>query len=487
MIRRSLAATLALSFGVTLLAVFVLVGCYLYVALDRQVMTELDSDVVLASRHVRRLASELDTKDDVKSHTPRLMSAVLGDRALSLVLFDPKGDRLLSYGPNQVVDDLDSATGKSLRLDPATIPLQQARVSDNAKIASSDVVAWTTDQKIPVRSVAFDVRLRDGTRLNGIVVRDVRAPLRLLDKYRDQLTMAGIVGSLVTMLATYLLIQFALRPLRQMTADATDITATRLDTRLQVVQSPTELGALAMSLNRMLARLEEGFQRLFQFTADLAHDMRTPIGNIKGATEVALRRPRSVDEYENLLASNLEECDRLSRMIENVLFLARAEHPQFITHMQVFNVADELGNIAGYFEGLADEAGSAIHVSGRADTMLKADLELFRRAVGNLLANAIRHTHVGTIEISAELKAGRVDVSVSNPGVAIDDEDIERIFDRFYRGDKSRRQSSGVGTSGASAGLGLAIVQTIMGLHDGRVAVTSRDGRTTFCLSWPQR
>ncbi|MBN9116142.1 MAG: two-component sensor histidine kinase, partial [Pandoraea sp.] len=182
-----------------------------------------------------------------------------------------------------------------------------------------------------------------------------------------------------------------------------------------------------------------------------------------------------------------EECDRLSRMIENVLFLARAEHPQFITHMQVFNVADELGNIAGYFEGLADEAGSAIHVSGRADTMLKADLELFRRAVGNLLANAIRHTHVGTIEISAEVKAGRVDVSVSNPGVAIDDEDIERIFDRFYRGDKSRRQPSGVGTSGASAGLGLAIVQTIMGLHDGRVAVTSRDGRTTFCLSWPQR
>lgn len=486
MILRSLAATLAVAFGLTSLAVFVLVGSYLYVALEQQVKFQSDTDVVLASRHARRLAEEIDTETNLKSHVTRLTSVVLGSQALALVMFDQHGDRLLSHAPEQSVDAL--GVEPLPPLDAATIPWQPVFVPVKSEILASDIREWTTSQGIRVRSISFDVRLRDGTHLTGVVVRDIRAPLDLLDRYRDHLTIAGIVGSLLTLLASYCLIRLALRPLRQMTADATDVTINRLDHRLPTVTSPSELGELAASFNGMFARLERGYQHLSQFTADLAHDMRTPIGNIRGATEVALQRPRAVEDYENLLASNLEECDRMSRMIENVLFLARTEQPQFVTHMRSFALARELDNISGYFEGLADEGNASIRLACPDGLTLRADLELFRRAIGNVLANAIRYTTPGgIIDINVRVESGNVEVALSNPGVPIQDDDIERIFDRFYRADKARTRSAELSSSGASTGLGLAIVRTIMNLHDGSVAATSRDGITTFTLAWPQR
>ncbi|MFM0126208.1 histidine kinase dimerization/phospho-acceptor domain-containing protein, partial [Paraburkholderia sp. RL18-101-BIB-B] len=141
--------------------------------------------------------------------------------------------------------------------------------------------------------------------------------------------------------------------------------------------------------------------------ADLAHDMRTLLSNMRGAAEVALARPRSVDEYETLLASNLEECDRLSRMIESVLFLARAEHPQFVKQLREFDAGQELTHIADYFEGIAEEANVRVRVNGAAS--VTADLELFRRAVSNLLANAIRYTpQGGEIVLAASASADAV-------------------------------------------------------------------------------
>jgi two-component system heavy metal sensor histidine kinase CusS len=207
---------------------------------------------------------------------------------------------------------------------------------------------------------------------------------------------------------------------------------------------------------------------------------------MRGAAEVALARPRSADEYEALLASNLEECDRLSRMIENVLFLARAEHPQFVKHMREFDAGQELTRIAEYFEGIADDANVNLRVTGAAS--LTADLELFRRAVSNLLANAIRYTpQGGEIVLDAAGSGGEVRVTVSNEGQPIAHEHLERIFDRFYRLDPSRssRPPSGLsqGSTG-STGLGLAIVRTIMDLHGGSVHAESDARSTRFILTF---
>jgi two-component system heavy metal sensor histidine kinase CusS len=289
----------------------------------------------------------------------------------------------------------------------------------------------------------------------------------LLDRYRDELKWAGVAGVLLAIVLSYLLIRAALRPLRDIAASASLVTVNRLHTRIEAARVPSELKALVSALNAMFERVELGFQRLWRFTADLAHDMRTPLGNMRGAAEVALGRPRSADEYETLLAPNLEECDRLSRMIESVLFLARAEHPQFVKRMREFDTAHELTHIADYFEGIAEEAHVTVRVSGAAS--LTADLELFRRAVSNLLANAFRYTpRGGEIVLDAGAPTGAVRITVSNPGQPIAAEHLERIFDRFYRIDPSRSTLPSAGlsqSSTGSTGLGPAIVRTIMELH----------------------
>jgi two-component system heavy metal sensor histidine kinase CusS len=231
----------------------------------------------------------------------------------------------------------------------------------------------------------------------------------------------------------------------------------------------------------MLRRLQLGFDRLWQFTADLAHDLRTPIGNMRGASEVALARTRSISEYQTLLASNIEECDRVSRMIENVLFLARADNPQFALHRTEFDAGEELQRIAEYFEGISADKAVQVQVSGHARAYVERDL--FRRAVSNLLANALRYTPSGqAISMTAAQTDRGVSIRVENPGEGIASADLAHVFDRFYRGDKAR------GNSGTSTGLGLAIVKTIVEIHGGAALVQSElGGVTTFELQFPPR
>jgi two-component system heavy metal sensor histidine kinase CusS len=486
---RSLAATLALAFGVTTLAVFVLVGSFLYLALEKQIKAQDNLDIVLAARHARRLAQELESAQGIREHGERLTSIVLGNQAMSMEVFGPDGRRILEHNIEEALAAPDAASSAASGAASVAALPPLARVAAMARITEADIGDWRGDDGAPIRGILTDVRLRNGDTASVLVARNMSDRWLLLDRYRDTLHMAGVAGVLLAMLLGYLLIRAALRPLRDIAASASLVTVNRLNTRIAVARVPSELEALVASLNAMLERVEQGFQRLSRFTADLAHDMRTPLGNMRGAAEVALARPRSVDEYESLLASNLEECDRLSRMIESVLFLARAEHPQFVKHMREFDAALELTHIAEYFEGLADDAKVRVRVSGAAS--LTADLELFRRAVSNLLANAIRYTPPGgEIVLDANTSADAVQVSVSNEGQPIATEHLERIFDRFYRVDPSRSSlpSSGLSQgSTASTGLGLAIVRTIMELHGGSVHAESDARSTRFVLTFKRR
>jgi two-component system, OmpR family, heavy metal sensor histidine kinase CusS len=487
--RRSFAATLALAFGATTFSVFALVGNYVYFALDRQVRLQDDLDVVLAARHLRRLVEELDSDQTVRQHADRLVSVVLGNSALSTVIFDEAGRPLVAHDGAQA-DDSPVVFGpgrvNAAAIDPSLLERPAKHVAAGDRITDEAIVQWRTQRGAMVRTIAFDSTLRDHEPVRVLISRDMRGPLRLLDDYRDTLKLAGIIGSLFALIGSYLLIRIVLRPLREIAAYAHHVTIDRLDSRVPVEHVPRELTALVTSLNGMLARLHGGFQKLSQFTADLAHDMRTPLANMRGATEVALARPRSNEEYQTLLASNLEECDRLSKMIENVIFLARAEHPQFVTSMREFDVREELDRIAGYFEGLAEEAGSVLRVTGGG--RLRADLELFRRALGNLLANALRYTPRGRkIEIVATQIGDMLRIVVANEGAPIDAVHLERIFDRFYRVDPSRSSASDAALAGASAGLGLAIVSTVMELHGGTVSAQSDTKGTRLILMFPSR
>jgi two-component system heavy metal sensor histidine kinase CusS len=257
------------------------------------------------------------------------------------------------------------------------------------------------------------------------------------------------------------------------------VTAHNLTVRLDAAAAPEELRMLAKSFNEVLDRLEYSFNNLSQFADDLAHDLRTPLNNLMIQTEVMLSQPREPDEYQNLLASNFEEVGRLARMVESMLFLARADHDQIALATERLDARAELERIADYFEGPASEAGVAFDI--RATGYVQADAHLLRRAVSNLVANAVRYTpRNGVISMEAVQGAEGTTISVSNPGAGIDEEHLPRLFDRFYRSDKSRSSTS------SSAGLGLAIVKSIMLLHGGSASVTSaRQGATRFALRFP--
>lgn len=459
--RMSLTARLTVTFVVITVACFSVVGFLLFKAVSRRVYVHDQTNIMLDARHLRRLAEELDSPDDVVAHKDRLIALVLGDDANGLQVIGKNGRLLIDHVP----------LGYALLTKPVVL--------DSQRIVPESIQSWKDRNGDEIRGVATAATLKNGDSVTIAVARSLADRTALLVKYRQDVFLSLLTGLLVALVLSYLLVRHALRPLRTMTQSASAITAQRLSTRMPLKDAPAELLALAASLNDMLARLEQGFARVWQFTVDLAHDLRTPIGNLRGANEVALNRRRSISEYEALLGSNIEECDRVSRTIETVLFLARAESPQFALQRVVLDTAQELHRISEYFEGLSAEADVAIHVDASAS--IYADRDLFRRAVNNLLSNALRYTPRGeAIRLRAATTEQGVDVSVENPGRCIDPEHLDKLFDRFYRVDRSRSDSAN------STGLGLSIVKSIMELHGGSISVQSAANLTRFTLHFPR-
>jgi two-component system heavy metal sensor histidine kinase CusS len=228
----------------------------------------------------------------------------------------------------------------------------------------------------------------------------------------------------------------------------------------------------------MLERLDESFNRLSQFTADAAHEFRTPLNNLMGATSLLLSRERPAAEHREALEAHLEQYDRLNRMIESLLFLARADGETAAPETRPLAGGPLVREVAEFFAPLAEESGLALTVSGEAT--LRADESLLRMALSNLLANALRFTPPGgTVALAiTPSDHGRTVVTVADTGCGIAPEHLAKIFDRFYRVEAAR--------SSGGAGLGLALVRTIMTLHHGTVTATSQVGRgTTFHLEFP--
>ena len=245
------------------------------------------------------------------------------------------------------------------------------------------------------RMIAAWVRIgqEPDDRVQLIVAREDTESAVVLREHRDHVLLTLLTGVLVTAVLGYVIAWRGLRSVQMVARTAGEITASRLGERLRIEEAPAELEVMVHAFNQMLDRLEDSFRRLTRFSSDIAHDLRTPIGNLMIETQVALTQQRSIPEYEALLASNIEEYERLNRMLENMLFLARADNAQVALHSDTIPMDLELKRIAGYFEGMANETGVTLDVD--VSGALVADAILFRRAVSNLVANAIRHTPSG--------------------------------------------------------------------------------------------
>jgi len=268
-----------------------------------------------------------------------------------------------------------------------------------------------------------------------------------------------------------------LRPLREMTQSVARIGPTHLKERVTPAEWPRELKPLAIAFDDMLKRLDDSFTRLSHFSADLAHELRTPIANMIGEAQVALTRDRTAAEYRETVESTVGECERLSRIVDNLLFVARVDAAREPIARKRFDGRTAIEKIAEFYQTIAEERHITISCSGEA--RIYADPDLFERAVGNLLDNALRFTpEHGSIHIALSENDGQFELAVGDNGCGIAPEHLPRVFDRFYRADSSR------GSDGA--GLGLALVKSIVDLHGGSAKIESEIGRgTTVTLSFP--
>ncbi len=446
----------ALAFAATCGIVLGATALFLYRSLEAEVAYRDDIALMGRLEQVRALLQDSDSLSALQQR-PRLYQNMLGNQ-----------ESLLMVGGTQVADVI------AINPHNDTLPTLSALPLGTAP-RREDVVLWAPDGALPLLLLAGRAQGRQGEALYVTVGKRLDERTAMLASYRLRVYLAVSLGTVLAFLLGLLLLRRALKPLEQMAASVARITLSSLDQRLDLHPMPRELHLPVQALNAMLDRLESSVARLSQFSADLAHEMRTPLHTLLASNGQALSQARTLPDYQELLASNVEEFERLNRMVTNLLFLARADHGDCPLAWAPIDLATLGEELCGYFEILAEDRGLALHhqLSGA----VHADRALLQRALANLLANAVRHGSPGShVVLRQRPLPGALALEVVNQGETIAEHHLPRLFERFYRVDAHRTDP------GDSGGLGLAIVQSIMQMHGGSVQAASAEGQTVFSL-----
>jgi len=455
---KSIAWRLALAFAIVCALVLSAIGVFLYRSLASELAFRDDMALLGRLEQVRALLADSDSLDALQAR-PRLYQNMLGNLDSLLLVRRADGSSVITINPRQ-----------------RELPNLKA-IAREQMPQRRDVLTWQAGDGAEVALLSGQAQGPNGESLTVIAGKVLSEREQMLSSYRLRLYLSVGVGALLAFALGLLLLRRGLRPLRQLSAAVRGIDLRSLDQRLPAEGTPTELREPVQALNGMLARLDDSVQRLSQFSADLAHEIRTPLHTLLASNGQALNHPRSTAEYQEVLASNMEEFERLKRMAENLMFLARAEQAERALNLQTLDLHSVGDELCDYFEALADDRD--LRLDNQLHGELLADQQLLQRALGNLLANAVRHADPGTvISLRRRDEPGRVWLQVHNHGPAIAPEHLGKLFDRFYRVDPSRAEP------GDSGGLGLAIVQSIMQLHGGQVGVRSDAAGTVFELGF---
>lgn len=362
-------------------------------------------------------------------------------------------------------------------------------IQESAGAAFLRSVPWDTVGEAPMefrtdRSHLYSA-LAMKTPLGLLWVAMDRSPeIQVVNHFRRDLAVLLLALTLCAAGVGHLIAKRGLRPLRRIRDETALIEAHDLHRRLDASRFPEELADLVAALNGALARLEVAFARLEAFSSDLAHELRTPIQNMRAELEGCILRPRAAVDIPETLGSLLEELNRLDGMVEQMLFLARHSMPGAALDRQPLAAGALLREVAAFFGAAAEEACVAIQAEALPDLLVHADPRLAHRALQNLLANALRHTPTGgSVRLSARALEGGTELAVTDTGDGIPADLLPRLGDRFLRLDEEGRDRASGG-----AGLGLAIVKGIITLHGGTFLVESALGKgTAVRLGFPDR
>jgi len=454
-VKRSITTRLVGMFALAALAMFTLVGAALYGVLERELTRHENDDL---NTNLQNMRYSMERFGDLE-HWSRLqvkmdtLSPADGSVRFWVLSDDPR----FLYGKG--LDEMErvnlgeaghgSLTLPSVGRTYRTLSMRLAAFSDRPAVRLI----------VGVDTAPFDHTMRAFLVAFGLLT----------------LAAVGLVMALGWWIA-----RIGLRPLQRLSEQARALRPKTLSQRLRLDRLPVELEDLTVAFNGALGRLEDAWQQLEGFNADVAHELRTPLANLIGGTQVALSRPRSAAEFQETLQSNLEELERLRSIVNDMLFLARADQGEAATGLTAVIVAHEVEVTIDFFEPLLDDTGTTVAIEGELQAQATMNIALFRRALTNLLQNAIEHSADGArLVVTISRRAGAIWIAVANPGPTIGATHLPRLFDRFYRVDSSRHDTGEI----HGHGLGLAIVKAVASMHGGATLATSDDSLTTIAFS----
>ncbi len=404
------------------------------------------------------------------------------------------------FGPFLIFEDLSQDFPEIALLDkffqifgPAgQVTIQSSNIQSREIPLSQTAFRASLDGQSTFESVQFQkgvslrllsVPIRQGEQLVNIlrVGTSLQATDRMLHRLLTGLYIASPLALLVSLLGGWFLAGRALRPVHAITQAARRIAAGDWSQRIQTPPSNDEIGQLASTFNDMIGRLEVSFKQIRQFSADASHELRTPLTITKGETELALRRPRQAEDYRAVLESNLEEIDRLSRIVDELLFLSRADLGEIKLKMYPVQLDDLFREIHQQAGVLGKDRKVQTVLSKIEPVVVEGDDLRLRELLLNLVDNAVKYSQEGqSVELSLELVGNQAKLIVQDHGIGIEPENQARVFDRFYRTDEARAHGA------KGTGLGLAICKWIVEVHHGTIELQSRvHGGSSFTVLLP--
>jgi two-component system heavy metal sensor histidine kinase CusS len=363
------------------------------------------------------------------------------------------------------------------KLDDAMIGRQDMEVT----LTDAEGRVLYTSSSVPGGHRIIDVRFEVPTGASTIRVLlslDVNDDDRVLERLARTLIAAALAGAVVIAIGGYTLVQVGLRPVRDLSSQIQALDADTLHQHLDGSAQPDELVPLVTHVNGLLVRLHKAYEQLEAFNADVAHELFTPLATLMGSTEIALRKARDVDTLRDVLGAHLEEMQRMSMIVQDMLFLSQADRGAEARRENIDSLAGIASAVADLHEAAIEEAGLQLHVDG--DATCAADVRLLQRALSNLIGNATRHARPqSTVVVKIDRQGNEVALRVVNQGHPIPAEHLPYLFNRFYRVDVARTDAA------RNHGLGLAIVAAIARMHGGRTMAESSHGVTSIGLVVP--
>lgn len=444
-----LATRLSIAFALVSCVVFLSVALLSYQNMQQMIQAQQDQALAARISRIEIFLEDAQSFELLVQH-PKLYENMLGQED-NLLLLQHQNNRLIEINPLQI-----------------HIP---------ALHYTSALQFQNNQAEQPSTRLAFKQVQFDGRSYQLVAGKQLTEGQRILASYLSKLVLYSLLGIL---LSTLMAGRYILKSMRQLMLATAQVNIQQPNQHIDVQSNTLEVQELRQAMNDMLANIQAAYQQLARFSEDISHELRTPLNNLIGQTQILLSRSREPAELENLLYSNLEEYERLSQMIESMLFIARVEHGGYAIEKQHFNLNDMLQELLEYFSFLAEEKQMHLKVDVPPDLSLTASTVLLQRAVANLISNAITYGQPGSeIIVSAQRLNHRIKISVLTPEVWIAEQHHPHLFERFYQIDDSRHEKAQTG------GLGLAIVQSIMQLHQGQTTVENTPSGVIFSLSLP--